>query len=293
MPAPLAPAPTRWYATSYFRIAAIVLATLCVLVEGYLSVFVRGSDFDWHLALGRFFLEGDPFRQSHDWYPVGRTMMDAGLALLNLYVARGLVFVSSVALLVWTLEMWCRMANRRIEVSRPVAFAASAFTVALLSAYVLRDLNECGLQLVLLFFLTAAVYALHRGRAAATGFWLALAVTYKTTPIIFLPFLIWKRRLRAAAWTALFAVLLNLAPAFYLGWDMTLRCNQKWFARIYASSQLNDPSQNTIEEAKHHNQGLQASLARLVQTHPAGHPLHLEDPRFFQFGSLEPETLGA
>lgn len=279
-----------WYLTRRFQLTALAVLGLALLVEGYLAVVIRDNDFLVHRRFGEAFLNGQPLHAGQSHYLLSRGMMNGLTAWLPYFTHRALHFGAAVGAFILTLVWWHRItAAGRPELSRPgLAFAAGVFTLVLVGCYVQRDLDDCGLQLFLLFFLTAALYALWRGSALGCGFWLGLATAYKVTPVIFLPYLIWKREFRAAGWMAAFFVLFNLAPAVYLGWETTRHYHVywlKWSASCLASA---DPSVNPLEPPRHLNQGLQMAVARFLQTYPPGHRLHLEHPTFVQFGDFEP-----
>jgi hypothetical protein len=128
---------------------------------------------------------------------------------------------------------------------------------------------------------------LHQGRAGQSGFWLAAAISYKSTPLLFLPLLMWKRQWRVCGWTLGFVLLLNIGPALWLGWSDTIDYHRRWLARAWQCASEPDPSSHVVEPPKQHNQSLKSALARLVQTYPPGHLLHLEHPWFVQFGNLD------
>jgi hypothetical protein len=279
-----------WYTTRRFAVVSVLVLAVALAVEGYLAIFVRNNDFSIHHGMGKGWLAGDPLQAMQNHYLLGRGLINALTAWLPYRLDRALHFVTAVGLLVLTFAWWDRLANDRRPLNRGRAFAAAILTLLLVGGYVQRDLDDCGLQLLLLFFLTAGGCALMAGSALHCGFWLGLAATYKVTPLIFLPFLIWKRQWRAAAWMAAFFVGLNLAPTLYLGWDTTIRCHEHWLQFNAQNLALPDPSQTLIEPPRHLNQGLAVAIARFLQTHPPGHPLWLDHPWFVQPGDLEPAT---
>ena len=68
-----------------------------------------------------------------------------------------------------------------------------------------------------------------------------------------------------------------------------MRQNRVWASHVtavVADSPDAYPSPGHIEAPKHQNVGLRAALARLLETYPPGHPLHLDHPLFVQFGDL-------
>lgn len=281
-----------WYCTPGFRRIAIVGLISVASIQGYWAIFVRKNDFAWHMNLGKAFIDGDPYRDIVALYPLGRAMLDAVPAALPYYAARAAVYCLALLALGLTFWIWNQVANMRRPVNKALAFAAAVGSMALLFPYVLRDLDECGLQILLLFMLGAAMLALSCGRSIVCGMWLGLATSYKVMPLLFLPLLVWKRQWRAAAYMVSFIVIWNLIPALYLGWNKTIQVHKQWLAQVRQSMSNDDPSENGIEPPNPRNINLTAALARFVQTYPKGHPLHLEHPAFVQFGNLEPRTAG-
>ena len=284
--------PATWYTTERFRSVALWTILVIVLVQGYIGIFKRKNDFLWHYHLGQAFLAGDPYQSGGDWYPLPRAMMDAAPALLNIYVARTICYALAIAALYACFRIWKRLAEAYCPATPAVTVAAAVFTIALFVAYLLRDLDECGLQIFLLFFLSVAADALHRGKAMQTGFWLATAAAYKATPLLFLPVLVWKRQWKAAGFMTLFLALWCLSPAVPLGWQNSIRAHGQWLARTQGIMAARNayPSLPGAELPKPHNQSLQAAIARYLETHPADHPLYLKHAAFHQFGNLPPET---
>lgn len=281
-------APLPWYAGASFRRWAIGLGVALLLVEGYIAVFKRENDFNWHLALGQKFLDRDTAGMA-DWYPIGRVALDGLAATMPYYTARGVFFVGAVAALAASLWFWCAIIAAHRPLDRRLIPPTVALACGLMLPFLLRDLDECGLQLLLLLMLSAGAYAMLRRRDGLAGFCLAAAVTYKATPLLFLPLLVWKRQWRAAGFMVAFLVVLNLLPAVYLGWNDTLAANRAFFART-AHSMANTPdaypSVPGVEAPKPQNLSLAALLARYVETYEPGHELYMEHPAFVQFGNL-------
>ena len=274
--------------------ALVGVAAIALAVEAYYAIFWRKNDYSVHVIYGRFFLEGDPFQSNGAtaFYPLARLWLNAGLASFEYYTGRALCYVAAVLSLGLTFRIWAELARKSVPLPEAKATAAIGWTVAVLLPYLIRDLDECGLQLLLLFFLSAAGYALAHRRLAQCGFWLATAIVYKATPLLFLPLLVWKREWRAAGWTVLFTVVLSLLPATYLGWQETLQGHRTWFARTgeILKNQRAYPSVPGIEAPKPQNVSLKALVARYLESHPPGHSLRVDHPLFLQFGALPRET---
>jgi hypothetical protein len=279
-------------ARKHGRRIVIGVALTILLVEAYIAIFRRENDFVFHRQLGSQFLLGTPYALGGDWYPLPRVMINGLLAAPPNFVARGLSYFGAVLLLVWSVRRWSRWADESRELTPGQTFAAHTAAGIVLLPYLLRDLDECGLQLFLLFFLTAGGWALHQGRSVQAGFWLATAAVYKVVPLVCLPYLLWKRRFAAAAATAAWIGVWLVAPVAWLGWDATLSGHQRFFARsqVTAAHRSAYPEVIGIEPPKVQNQSLQAAIARFLVSVPKGHPLYVEHPLFAQFGDLPGET---
>ncbi|MEX2285531.1 MAG: glycosyltransferase family 87 protein [Planctomycetaceae bacterium] len=285
-----------WYTGPRFRRTALAVIGVAIVVQGCYAVFRRDGDLLCHINYGNHFLQREPYANPGNYYPLGRVMVDVVFTLGGYHLTRAVFYGLAIGALIWCFRIWEQIASasdgQHNPASRARMFAASMLTLVVLVPFIIRDLDECGLQIFLLLMCSLAVAAFQRGRLASTGFWLAAAATYKATPLLFLPFLLWKRQWKAAGCMALFIVAFNLLPATYLGWEKTLAAHQYWFTHmqsIAGDTPEAHPSVPGIELPKHQNVGLSAAFARLVETYPPGHPLFIDHPLFFQFGNLSPE----
>jgi hypothetical protein len=269
-----------------------ILAVLAIFLgQAFWSVFLRQNDFEWHYNVGTAFLAGDPYGRNSDHYPLGRTMFNGALAMLPLRWARLTVFLIAAAGLAWSCSKWRNLGIGKPRSVAPIDTAAMVAALAILAPYVMRDLDECGLQLLVLLMLTAAAVALSRGLAWRAGLWLALATAYKATPLLFLPFLLWKRQWRAAAAMVVFGIAINLLPAVWLGWDKMVSCNAQWLARArYAAAQGPSDSPILYCPPQPRNFALQVALARYLEDfyYPPESLFPQDHPGYVNFGWLEP-----
>lgn len=291
MSAPItAPTSVPWYASPRFRTLAVVAGILFVAAHAVVAVGFRDNDFTWHIALGNAFLEREPFTRGGDWYPLSRVMFDVIPAVMPYRLSRAVFFLLGVGSLGLSVVLWNRMAGASRRLDPAMAFAAATLSLAFAAPYVSRDMQECGLQLLLLGMLSITGYYLWRGNDAGAGAALGAAIAYKFTPIICLPLLVWKGRWKAALWTAATVAVLNILPALYLGVDNTIDAHRRWVDRFQKVSAVQDIAENGVEPPKVQNQSLMAAMARYLQTYPEGHPLRLEHPAFVQFGALDQAT---
>jgi hypothetical protein len=303
--------PPRWASPRWHLIAVTVLLAI-VLVEGFVAVCKRtGGDVKLHYQLGHAILAGDFFRSegprligwhyegpiiSNTRYLLGRQLISAAAASLPPRAARGVYFLAALILSAGTWICWRRLAHSsdRLRTGAEVSAAAALAATGLLLPWLLRDLDECGLQLILLFFLSAAGLALTTGRRATTGFWLGLAITWKTVPVLFLPLLLWKRRFREAFWTIIFVVFFNgLFPLLVLGPSRTAEYYACALAVRLQTPAPDDPGLDVEVDPKPQNQSLQMAIVRFLVRYAPTHRYFKEvpflpgHPLFVQPGNLK------
>jgi Glycosyltransferase family 87 len=151
-------------------------------------------------------------------YPTGRLLFDEFLSVLPHIFARALVFIAAIGSLFVTRDIWRAFAAKIKPAPPAVDFCASAGALILFARWVVRDLDDCGLQVLLLLVLSMGAWALYRAKWVQARAWVGLAVTYKLTPSLFLPLLLWKRRFVEAAAAIAFVIVFNLiAPALFWG----------------------------------------------------------------------------
>lgn len=281
---------THWFLSRRFAQVCWIVLAVGVCVEGVHTVCFKDNDFEWHYWAGQAFLEGTAYRDpSVAHYPVSRMMFSSLLALTEYRIARACCYVISICMLWYCFRTW-----RRVWISsssRPnaggIALAAVFFSIGLLYPHIVRDLDDCGLQTVVLFLLTGCFWAWQRGKIVAAGAWLAGSASYKVTPALMFGYAIWKRKWSVATACVAWVVVLNVAPALYLGWEKTAQAHRQWLACVRQSLSQPDPSQVSFEPPRHQNQSLKMALARFFQTYPEGHPLYIDHVLFAQFGDLE------
>ena len=273
-----------WYESKLFTKSIIYGFSLLVLVKFSHSVFFKQNDFDWHLGYGYLVLKATHFSDSEAFrslifhYPPGRMLIDEALVLLPRLVARAIFFCAAIGALLITQKIWRELAQKVKPASPEIEFAAAALAFLLFAPWVVRDFDECGLQILLLFFLSMAARSLFRGAQTQTGAWLGLAITFKLTPILFVPLLIWKRRFVEAGAVICFVVIFNvLLPSLIWGPNLAHDVLVRHFETLKTIASLEDPSENGMERPSHRNQSLKFAIARYLQTYPPGHPLFIDE----------------
>ncbi len=76
---------------------------------------------------------------------------------------------------------------------------AKALVVVLSMRPILTDLDHGNVNLFILFLVMAGLYAIHKGWPTGGGVLIALAFACKVTPLLFVPYFVWKRAWRSPA----------------------------------------------------------------------------------------------
>jgi hypothetical protein len=219
-----------------------------------------GVIFTGYTQVGEVVLQGgDPYGLRINTWPPFFLFIAAGLALLARLSLPG-------ALLLWQLgsvaAIWgaCRLLPQ-LAGEEPVPFTSAAVLVpVLMTARLLQEhLQHTQINLFLLFLVLLAFHWFRRRRDALGGLALAVAVSTRAVPIIFLPYLLYKRAWRAAAWTGALLVVLNvLLPLIVFGPTRTVERWRAW--RAVAAAETADPT------PVYPNQSMLAALKRLLTT---------------------------
>ena len=150
-----------WYATTWFRRLCIASFWLLVAVKVVQSIFFKDNDFAWHLDLGRTALAGTPYLKvdrgvfgTH--YAPGRVLIDSFFALFPYRLIRVIIYAAAMGALLVTSRCWRDLADAMKPASQQLHMAAAFTAFVLLAPWVVQDFDECGLQIILLFFLSMA-----------------------------------------------------------------------------------------------------------------------------------------
>ena len=167
------------------------------------------------------------------------------LALLPPVAARAVWFFLTFALIVvlvrWSLAL---LPERR----RTTAFLVTLVILAMAKYYV-REIGLGQSNALLAVLAVAAVSQWRSGRHAAAGALLAAATIVKPYAILFLPYLLWRRRLPAlAAFTAVLVAAV-LLPAARYGFSGNLALLGEWWTTVTTSTAPNLAGQDNVSIA--------------------------------------------
>lgn len=227
----------------------LLLAALAVLV-------FRGRarhqvyDFEVYRTAGVRALAGEPLYRGEDghWqfkYLPAFACLIAPIAALPVMAARGVWFFASVALLVVLLNRSLRLLPDR---RRAAGFLVGLAILALGKFYV-REIGLGQSNLLLAVVVLVAVAAMRAGHDSASGTLLAFATVVKPYAILFLPYLIGRRRFRASAAFLVALLVALLLPALRYGWQGNVALLAGWWDTVTTSTAPNLVGQDNISFA--------------------------------------------
>lgn len=151
---------------------------------------------------------------------------------------------------------------------------------------IIGDLSHGNVNLLILFLVVAALYLFRHSRDFLAGLVLALAITCKVTPALFVPYFLWKRARRTLLGCAAGLVLFfGLIPGSVLGFEHTATITRSWIDKMILPFTVH--GEVTTE---HHNQSLVGLVYRLTTTSPSFYDEDDQPVAYHNLVSWSPES---
>lgn len=151
--------------------------------------------------------------------------------------------------------------------------------------YFITILHYGNVHLLATFLLFTALHLMLQGKERWSAILLALTITIKLTPALFLLYFAMKQKWRYVAQVGLFLLVINLLPAFYFGFGKNLELLKDWYQHVVVNQkfhELNGPI----------NLSLKGQLTRYLS--PVDYEQRVDgDTRYPQvnFAALSEETI--
>ena len=230
------------------------------------------GDFPLHWRFGGRFLAGRYlYGDGHDPYPPAWGLACAWLRSFPLHAAQVLAYPIGPAVLAGLTVLLDRLTRRSLPLDRASRFRVMALALVLASRFLIRELPECGPNLVMVALTWAGLACWRSRREGLGGACLGLAIALKCTPALFVPYFALKRQWRMVATTALFAAAFALAPAAWMGPASFAGHFRVWAGHCARGIGQADPSVGVLGQEEVKNHALRPVLARFLMELPAGH----------------------
>lgn len=226
-----------------------------------------GGDFDIARKFGQRFLDGD-FLYAHGLnfvYLPSAAMYFSPLAILPTGLAFVAWFGFAILCLWLTLRMWHHMVSQHSATATEQGFIIGLVAVFLASHFIVRDLDDGGPHIILLAIITAGIYSAFKQRLHLSALWLGLATAIKVTPGLFVPFMLWKREWRLAAYTALASAFWIALPVLRMGPVSWYRDMHDWVVSAAGFAVGHNPAMVFRGRKVIHNQSFHAACLYLLQ----------------------------
>jgi hypothetical protein len=180
---------------------------------------------------------------------------------------------------------WCAQLVQ--EGNKPFPFWAQAAMLLLSLRPIIGDLSHGNVNLLILFLVIAALSAFRRGWDITAGLTLALAITCKVTPALFVPYFLWKRAWKTALSCAAGLVLFFfLVPGCVLGFERTVTLTDSWVRTMILPYTMNG-----VVTTEHNNQSLPGLIYRLCTHSPSFLDEDDQPVAYHNVITLEPDTV--
>jgi len=156
---------------------------------------------------------------------------------------------------IWLCFLMVRPSGER---TLPSWIQATVFLISLRP--ILSDLHHGNNNLIILFLIVASLAAWRKGYDILAGLILALAISYKITPALFVPYFMYKRSWKtvSATFFGMFLYILVI-PSLIIGPSFNLLCLKTWWETMMSPFLVND-----FVSPQEMNQSMPGVLTRLL-----------------------------
>ena len=286
------PQPVAWWArNTVIGVGLAVFAVFWIRIAKLEPGRILG-DFGLHWEFGRRLVTGEfLYEGGHDVpYPPFWALMHAPLSFMSVKTAQIIAYPMFLAALAGLLFVLRSLTREHFTLNSKGVFWTSTLAVLLTARYLIRDLPEVGVNLMLVAMSWATIWLWTRRRDWPGGLLLGLAISLKCTPALFWAWFILKRQWKIAGITAAATIVFSLSPVLVQGPQMFARCGDYWLTHALRGVTTNDPSVGVFGPLQLQNMSLKNTLARFLMELPRDHPGRAEHPLYVDVLTLEAGT---
>jgi hypothetical protein len=253
---------------------AVTLLGLAVAAVGlgigaHSALHGHANDFNcFHDAAAAVVSGGDIYASGGYIYPPLLAVLLSPLGLLNQHIAALIWAVLIAALTVVVAYLAARNAAdglRNRADTQPI-WSAAWLAILVLASTLFQEYRDGNCDMLILLAVVLAQRWLAR-RPVLSGLALGLAINIKYLPLVYLPYLLIRRRWAALASACLSTILAALAPAAIFGWDHNLKYLRAAYAGLFqmVGGQAQGAAANIHPLAWRNSISLPSVLARAAQ----------------------------
>jgi hypothetical protein len=276
------------------RAVAVLLGVYAV--AAFASRWVRiiqepFGDFTLHWLFGQRFLDRTFLYENgmHIPYPPFWGMASSLLNVGPMATVRAILYPFGLVPLAVLLVVLQRLTRRALPLEgRRAELWTVAIGLLLASRFVIRELPECGANLMIVALTWVGIYLWMRRREGWGGLSLGAAIALKCTPAIFLAYFAWKRQWKMLATSTVAAGLLTLAPALWMGPVSYVWHIEHWVRNAQRGIAEPHPVRGVLGDDTVYNLSMRPGLGRLLVDLPPDHEGAFRHPLRVQPASLPP-----
>jgi hypothetical protein len=226
----------------------ILFVLLSAVVASFFVYAPREKDFQFYAAEGNAFFDGRDIYLDTPWQsntmPPFFSLVAVPLGLINrvspylnhvLWIALNWASIVLVLDLIARLIYGKRLRWRPDESSLTIISSELLIPFLLTLPFILNNFELLQINMILYALALWGVYLQATGKDAAGGIAIAAAAAMKVMAIALLPYLLYRKRWRAAAWMAGATAFFSLSPAFFMGWGKFLKDVGLWSVSLNAT----------------------------------------------------------
>ena len=223
------------------RTTLLVVAAVVVLALLFIHrVTSKMPDFAVYWTAANRASHAEPLYRAEDGhyqfkYLPAFAILTIPLGTVSLETAKVIWFFTSIALLMVLVAVSLRLVPQR----RRPAWVLVTLTLAVMAKFYGHELVLGQMNLLFGVVATAAALAAVNGREAAAGTLTALAIVVKPYAVIFLPWLVARRRLTSIAVAVLGCAFILALPSLRYGVHGTIQLHEEWWVTVTASTAPN------------------------------------------------------
>lgn len=253
-------------------------AIIVLLILPYLCLKAwNGGDFNTYLAAAQNLSQG--ISCYHSWLSYGNSQVPLQYGYSPLFATLlipatklpvGLpplfFLIADVFMLVRVLKMLMELLSVR---ENEMKWKWLALVLLFSLRFILHNLEMVQLNILLLWLSLEGLYQIFfRNRILSGSLLLALGINFKLLPLVFLPYLLYRRQWAAFGAVLLLSGIFLLLPALMWGWNMNIQLHREWWSIINPLNPQYNAGQNADSYRIH---GLSALFAAYFSKNTANY----------------------
>ncbi|WP_197440407.1 glycosyltransferase family 87 protein [Polystyrenella longa] len=294
--------PSRWQRWCvnqevHWKRGLLIVGLIACLVPFFQIWVEQRGDFKLHYEFARRLWHGELiYYGGHDTpYPPFWAVVHLPCLLVTSHQAQLILyplFFIAFALLVYSLGEVVKQQEATRGLPHRSLFWVVTIATVLTSRFLIRDMTECGVNLLLVAGAWWALVRWQQGHDKSAGIILGLLTALKCTPALFIAWFVWKRQWELVGAASVTIFVCMLTPLLWMEPALYVETMHYWVLTLFTGMGTADPSQGVLGVEPLQNISLKPAIGRFFMHLPEGHVARMEHPLYFDFLNLGPVWAG-